>query len=211
MATISEVIDNSQFTGLEEFDEWGSLGDYRSSIETLFGKIKKQGIFGVQLNWVLQQFLPIAKQSPDVVRYPFMYELDSRPELKSDDKVPNWLIDQIKDRVIGAVGQTMAGSSAEAVAARVSLELDKGTGAPAKAVYAPGATDLVMPASAKHGGAGRTDWVTYALIGGAVLAAGVVVWLLMSKDEPAPRVVAPALPPMNGFSSCGMKKSRKRR
>lgn len=93
----------------------GALGDWGSEIDAFFAKAKKDGIAGTVLQTVMVQFISTANSAPDTVKYPFLYEINERAELKSDSRVPNWLLDQIKSRLQGIVTQTGNQKEAEGV------------------------------------------------------------------------------------------------
>src|SRR5512138_527994 len=105
----------------------GDLGDWDSSSKSFWADAKKKGIAGTDLRAILVSFISMANSASDTVRYPFMYEIESRAELQTDAKVPGWLLDQVQSRLQSIVANTGQPGEAESVLNYAIKAWKKGT------------------------------------------------------------------------------------
>jgi hypothetical protein len=96
----------------EDVDVRKKLDETLISVDKAFGRVK--GIAGVTLRDALSKLRPLiqtainmwkanllspkAKEARDAA-YEVLYDLDQRPQLQSTQPVPDWLLEQVRDRI----------------------------------------------------------------------------------------------------------------
>lgn len=177
------------------FDCFGDLGDYASSANDLFAALAKSGVSGKTLNDGLSQLRVYAKTAPESVRFPFMYELESRAELKTDKPVPAWLLTQVRDRVKAMLAQVTDQAGAEQTLQNMRWMVPSTPAAakvaPTPVQVAPAATAPVgpLPGAPQYVPAPKSSfladyWLPMSILGVGTLAA-VGIALLDRKPRPA--------------------------
>lgn len=109
---VIEITDDDDYDLADRRGLFG-LGDYAGQEAMFWSAAASKGIGGNELREIIKYFIPIANNASDNTKYPFMYEVNSRAELQRDDKVPSWLLDQIKSRVQSIVTNTGMSAGAE--------------------------------------------------------------------------------------------------
>src|SRR5512138_1407790 len=179
----------------------GDLGDWDSSSKSFWADAKKKGIAGTDLRAIMVAFISMANSASDTVRYPFMYEIESRAELQTDAKVPGWLLDQVQSRLQSIVANTGQPGEAESVLNYAIKAWKKGTiggKAPAAADVTKKATAAAKEQSPAVVGKATMEpkkpfpWLLAGGIAAGVAGVGLLVWAFWPvSSKPAPAVAGP--------------------
>jgi len=160
-------------------------------------KARSQGIGGTALASVLELFRSAANSASDGVKWPFLYELDSRAELRLGSRVPEWLIadDQIPARLKAVVEATGTWAEGAQLLKRASampiFGAPKGSSTTIDLAKKPsGAEKRAAPAVVGKDKGGGVPW----LLVGAGLAGVAGIALVISALRTPPRGVVAGLP-----------------
>ena len=209
------MISHDIYGGFEGLESFSDLGDYASAANDLFAALGRAGVSGDALRNALAVFTGIAQSASSYVKDPFMYEINSRPELQTSAPVPKWLIDQIGTRLKAMLVEVNDSARKDAegmlVALKKSLPGMGITGStPPAAMAAPkvskagvkvDAGPVLMP-GAPHKSSFWSDYGLAVGIAGAGVVAAVALALLDRKK---------ARPAMAGLGRLHRHRARRRR